>query len=94
MRMKIIRWNFLMILKICFKKKGKVVMEQDMESKVFWFDYDSIWSFFERVFDMKYQEIKGFLNKWLEETFKLEGYTPFHTKYRDRTLLEETFKLK
>ena len=61
---------------IFFKKNGKVVMEQDMKSKTFWFDYNNIWSFFEIVFDMESQEIQGVLNKWLEETFKLEGYTP------------------
>ena len=61
---------------IFYKKNGIVVMEQNKKNKVFWFDYDNIWSFFDRVFDMKYQEIQGFFNKWLEDTLKLEGYTP------------------
>ena len=61
---------------ILFKKNGVVVMLQDMKFKRFWFDYDNIWSFFERVFDMKYQQIQGVLKQWLEETLNLEGYTP------------------
>jgi len=61
---------------ISYKKNGRVVMEQYIKSKFFWFDYDEIWSFFESVFSMEYKEIKEFLNIWLEETLKLEGYKP------------------
>ena len=63
-------------ISIFFKKNGVVVMEQDMQSKIFWFDYDNIWSFFESFFGMKYQQIQQVLTKWLEETLNLEGYTP------------------
>ena len=42
----------------------------------FWFDYDEIWSFFESFFGMEYQQIREVLSYWLEETLKLEGYTP------------------
>ena len=65
---------------IFFKKNGVFVMEQDKTYQDFYFDYDSIWSFFESFFGMEYQEIQGFLNKWLEETLKLEGYTPVRIK--------------
>ena len=61
---------------VFFRKDGKVVMEQDKKSKVFWFDYDEIWLFFESFFGMKYEQIQEVLRYWLEETFKLEGYTP------------------
>ena len=66
---------------IFYRKTGKVVMEQNKQTKRFWFDYDEIWSFFEKVFGMEYQEIQELLTKWLEETFNLEGYTPRHYNF-------------
>ena len=61
---------------IFFRKNGNVVMEQDKISKNFYFDYDEIWSFFESLFSMKYRQIQDVMRYWLEETLKLEGYTP------------------
>ena len=62
---------------IFYKKNGIVVMEQDKKTKRFWFSYSQIWSFFESFFTMEYKEILGVLKIWLEEDFKLKGYTPF-----------------
>ena len=64
---------------IFFRKNGKVVMEQDKTFKDFYFDYDEIWSFFESLFSMEYRQIQDVMRYWLEETLKLEGYTPFQT---------------
>ena len=61
---------------VFFRKNGKVVMEQDKKDKYFWVSYDEIWSFFESFFGMEYQQIREVLSHWLEETLKLEGYTP------------------
>ena len=61
---------------VFFKKNGKVVMEQDKENKWFYFGYKEIWLFFELFFDMKYEQIQEVLRDWLDETLKLEGYTP------------------
>ena len=61
---------------IFYKKNGKVVMEQDKKYKYFLFDYDEIWSFFQSIFSMENNEITGLMKIWLEETFKLRGYTP------------------
>ena len=61
---------------IYYKKNGIVVMGKDEKNKNFWFDYDKIWSFFQSFFSMKYKEIQGVLKIWLEEAFKLKGYTP------------------
>ena len=41
-----------------------------------WFNYERIWSFFEEFFLMKYEEIREILKGWLEETYKLKGFTP------------------
>ena len=49
---------------------------QDSKSGIIWFNYNRIWSFFEEFFLMKTQEIQGILKDWLEETYKLKGFTP------------------
>ena len=79
---------------ILFKKNGVVVMQQDMKFKIFWFDYDNIWSFFKSFFGMKYQQIQRVLKQWLEETLNLEGYTPDTERGLVIVGLEETLKLK
>ena len=79
---------------ILYKKNGIVVMEQDKKNKRFWFDYDEIWSFFGSFFSMKYKEIQGVLEIWLEESFKLKGYTPDLAGSLPYLELEESFKLK
>jgi len=61
---------------IFYRKNGKVVMEQDKKNKDFWFDYDEIWLFFKSFFSMEYKEWHRIMKIWLEETFKLRGYTP------------------
>jgi hypothetical protein len=63
---------------IFYKKNGKVVMEQNKKNESFFFDYGDIWSFFESFFGMEYEEIQDVLRYWLEETFKLGGYTLTH----------------
>ena len=66
---------------IFYRKNGKVVMEQDKKNQRFWFSYTQIWSFFKSFFSMEYEEIQGVLNIWLEEAFKLKGYTPLNKHY-------------
>ena len=66
---------------IFYRKNGNVVMEQDKKTKHFWFSYEYIWSFFESFFGMEYLEIRYVLRYWLEETFKLGGYTPSYKNF-------------
>ena len=51
------------------------------KNKNFWFDYGEIWLFFESFFSMEYEEIQRVLKIWLEEDFKLKGYTPKCGRY-------------
>jgi hypothetical protein len=37
---------------------------------------NDIWSFFEYHFNLEYEEIQEIARDWLDETFKLRGYTP------------------
>ena len=79
---------------VFFRKNGKIVMRQGKESKYFWFDYDEIWSFFKSFFGMQHQEIREVLRYWLEDTLKLEGYTPIFDITIQIDMLEDTLKLE
>ena len=41
-----------------YVKNGKNLTFQDKKNKMFWFDYDLIWSFLESMFSLKYKESK------------------------------------
>ncbi len=66
---------------IIHKKKNKAFMLQEDEYMEFYFDYDEIWSFFDEVFDMEYEEIQRILSEWLEDTLNLKGYIPRFSYY-------------
>jgi len=63
---------------IFFKRRsdGKIIAEMDKENGLFWLHHDEIWSFFEKPFELEYEEIREIARDWLEETFKLRGYRP------------------
>ena len=48
---------------IFFKRRsdGKIVAEMDKKYKDFWLHYDEIWSFFEKHFDLNYEEYRRLL---------------------------------
>ena len=66
---------------IFYRKDGQVIMEINKKTKYFYVDYDTIWSFFEKVFSMEDGEIQRLMKTWLEETFNLKGFTPFFRAY-------------
>ena len=81
---------------IFFKKRsdGKIIAEIDKKYQYFWLHYGEIWSFFEKHFDLQLKEIQEIARDWLEETFKLRGYTPTERENEIPVVLEETFKLR
>ena len=58
-----------------YDKNGEWVIEQDKESKFFWFSYGIFWVKIEPIFDNNYQEINVFLNGMLDKHLGLSGYT-------------------
>ena len=79
---------------ILFVKNGKVLMVQDKKTKIFWIDYDNIWSFFDKVLGIEQREIKEILTKWLEDDFKVKGYTLYELERYEDDTLDETIELK
>ena len=57
-------------------RKPLFYYRQDSKYGFIWFNYVRIWSFFQEFFLMKFQEIQGILVYWLEETYKIRGFTP------------------
>ena len=70
---------------IFFKRKddGKIIAEIDKKNEYFWLSYNVIWSFFERHFNLEYEEIQEIVRDWLDETFKLRGYTTTWSKFAE-----------
>jgi hypothetical protein len=79
---------------ISYKKNDKVVMIQDDVDTALFFDYNEIWYFFNKIFNMENKEIQRILSQWLEDTLNLEGYRP-SIIFEDRMiLLEDNLNLK
>jgi hypothetical protein len=57
-----------------YVKNGGTIAFQNKENKVFWFDYDEIWSFLESMFSLEYEELQAITKDWLEETLDITGY--------------------
>ena len=66
---------------VYYVKNGKRLVFQDKKNKEFWFDYDTIWSFLESMFSLKYKELQSITEDWLEETLNLRGYTTHYIPY-------------
>jgi hypothetical protein len=49
---------------------------QDEENDYVYINHDRIWSFFSNVIGLEYEEIKGIMKDWLEDTYNLRGLTP------------------
>jgi len=67
---------------------------QNSKNGFIYINYTRIWSFFEEFFLMKYKEIQGILKDWLEETYKLKGFTPVNGSFILTMELEETYNLR
>ena len=80
--------------KVFYVKDKKVYMEQDLKNLDLWVDYDTIWNDLVTIFDLKLPEIQDIISKWVEETYKLEGFTPATYEGIQHFWLQETYKLK
>ena len=61
---------------IFYMKDNKVYMEQDVENKKLWVDYDTIWVDLIMWFSLKHNDIQSVITKWVEETYNIRGITP------------------
>ena len=73
---------------------GICLFEQDYKYKRFDCDYSKIWSFFEKNYSSKYNDIQSFIESILDEHNKLEVLTPRNTIPSFSKLLDEHNKLE
>jgi hypothetical protein len=67
---------------------------QDSKRKEIWVSYDKIWSKLKSEFSLNRVEIREILTYWLEEDYKLKGFTPGVISFSKPFTLEEDYKLK
>lgn len=67
---------------IFFLLYGVIVMEQDFKTKIFWFDYDRIWSVFSEKLNVKDKYIVEALRIWLETSMNISGFKPLSDDVR------------
>ena len=67
--------------------------EQDLKNALFLFNNAKIWSVFEERFDMKYNDVKSFMNGMVEEHFKMKAVTGCKA-LNNNVKVEEYFKMK
>jgi len=79
--------------KIWYSNKIRV-MGQDSKNKEIWVSYEDIWRKLESEFSLNYEEIWDLIRGWLEEDYKLKGFTPLTTTALLTDELEEDYKLK
>jgi hypothetical protein len=63
--------------KIFFIKDKKVYMELNLKNDDLYVSYGTIWSDLKNTFSLERGEIKSIISKWVEETYKLRGVTPY-----------------
>ena len=61
---------------VFFVKGKKIYMEQDLESKRLYVDYDTLWSDLKDTFSLEYDDVQSIIKKWVEVTYNLRGFTP------------------
>ena len=62
---------------IFYMKDGEVIFDYNQKNRSCNISYDEIWSFFETVFHLEYEEIQGITKEWVEEHYKLGVTTTF-----------------
>jgi hypothetical protein len=66
---------------------------QNKKDGFVYINYDKIWILLKTIFGMEYQQMKEILIIWLEQTYKITGYTPFIDSENYRLMLEQTYKI-
>ena len=81
-------------IKLPSKISGVCLFEQDMKNKYLYFDYDEIWSVFNKEYSYKYNDVQRLITNWLEEAEKMKVYTPIKQYYLAADSLKEVEKMK
>jgi hypothetical protein len=59
------------------------LFQQDWKNGKLWIRYTLIWQVFEERFGLKYEQIRDFINAWVETNLNWKGLTPmYYYQYR------------
>ena len=73
-------------------KDGNCILEYNKKSGYVYVSYGEIWSFFERMFGMDYQQIQDLTKVWVEEQYKKDVTTAATDKSDVTLTVEEQYK--
>ena len=73
-------------------KDGNCILEYNKKSGYVYVSYGEIWSFFERMFGMDYQQIQDLTKVWVEEQYKKDVTTASSNMFFTFGLVEEQYK--
>ena len=79
---------------INFIKNSKIIMQQDITNKYFYFDYDEIWRVFSDTFHLDYSQTQSFMKGMLEKHLNLKEYTTIYWRTLKSLVLEKHLNLK
>ena len=65
----------------------------NLKNRIFYVNYDKIWSIFKSKFELNYNDIQPFMKYMLERHFKLMDFTPLFKQITGAVTLERHFKL-
>ena len=73
-------------------KDGNCILEYNKKSGYVYVSYREIWSFFERMFGMNYQQIQDLTKVWVEEHYKKEVTSTCQFQLFTKKEVEEHYK--
>ena len=63
-------------------EKGHNLMIYDKKNEYVYIDYSDIWLFLEDGFERKFSDIQAFTKRWVDEAYKLRGFTTIQSRFR------------
>ena len=69
-------------------------MIYDRKNEYVYINYSDIWSFLEDGFGINYSDIQAFTKRWVDEAYKLRGFTTKLAHIKDIREVDEAYKLR
>ena len=61
---------------ISYRKNGKPIILHNTKYEEIWFNQYEVWSFFEDILNMEFDDVQNILSQWLEDNLNLKRYNP------------------
>ena len=64
--------------RVTYYKNDEWVIQQDYKNGYLWISYSLIWKVFEEKYGLNYQQIKNFIQSWVETNTEWKGLSPLY----------------